>query len=58
MTSINNFQNIEKVGEGTYGVVYKALDKITHKMVALKRIRLDRFKNIKARITNKFEVEF
>lgn len=30
-----------KLGEGTYGVVYKAQDKITQEIVALKKIRLD-----------------
>ncbi|CAD6235671.1 GSCOCG00007962001-RA-CDS [Cotesia congregata] len=37
---MDNFHKIEKIGEGTYGIVYKARDKITGKMVALKRIRL------------------
>jgi hypothetical protein len=32
---------IDKIGEGTYGVVYKAQDKITHEFVALKKIRLE-----------------
>jgi cyclin-dependent kinase 2 len=35
------FQKIEKVGEGTYGVVYKAKEKNTGDLVALKKIRLD-----------------
>lgn len=35
------FQKIEKIGEGTYGVVYKAVDKNTGKLVALKKIRLE-----------------
>jgi len=38
---MDNFQKIEKIGEGTYGIVYKAKDLITGKMVALKKIRLD-----------------
>ncbi|KAI0207715.1 Cyclin-dependent kinase 2 [Lamellibrachia satsuma] len=38
---MENFQKIEKIGEGTYGVVYKAKDKSTGRMVALKKIRLD-----------------
>lgn len=38
---MENFQRIEKIGEGTYGVVYKAKDKTTGKLVALKKIRLD-----------------
>lgn len=47
MTS-NNMESIlpkyeikEKVGEGTYGVVYKAVDKNTGNLVAIKKIRLD-----------------
>jgi len=39
--SMENFQKIEKIGEGTYGVVYKARDKATGDFVALKKIRLD-----------------
>ncbi|CAG8664172.1 1637_t:CDS:10, partial [Dentiscutata erythropus] len=34
-------QKIEKLGEGTYGIVYKAQNKDTNEVVALKRIRLD-----------------
>nr|Q80YP0.3 RecName: Full=Cyclin-dependent kinase 3; AltName: Full=Cell division protein kinase 3 [Mus musculus] len=35
------FQKVEKIGEGTYGVVYKARNKVTGQLVALKKIRLD-----------------
>ena len=38
---IEKYQRINKIGEGTYGVVYKARDKITNEIVALKKIRLD-----------------
>ena len=38
---MERYQKIEKVGEGTYGVVYKARDRMTGEVVALKRIRLD-----------------
>jgi len=38
---MENFQKVEKIGEGTYGVVYKARDKATGKVVALKKIRLE-----------------
>ena len=39
---IYRYQKIEKpVGEGTYGVVYKAKDKTTGEHVALKKIRLE-----------------
>lgn len=42
MHKIGDYQRIEKIGEGTYGVVYKAKDVNTQRYVALKRIRLDR----------------
>lgn len=35
------FRKLEKIGEGTYGVVYKAKDIETGQTVALKKIRLD-----------------
>ncbi|KAK4506328.1 hypothetical protein PRZ48_000058 [Zasmidium cellare] len=40
---MENYQKMEKVGEGTYGVVYKARDLSTpdHRIVALKKIRLE-----------------
>lgn len=41
---MDRYQKIEKsghVGEGTYGVVYKAKDKHTNDFVALKRIKLE-----------------
>uniref|UniRef100_A0A3P8NLS1 cyclin-dependent kinase n=1 Tax=Astatotilapia calliptera TaxID=8154 RepID=A0A3P8NLS1_ASTCA len=38
---MDSFQKVEKIGEGTYGVVYKAKNKVTGETVALKKIRLD-----------------
>lgn len=38
---MEQFQKIEKIGEGTYGIVYKAKDIETGKLVALKKIRLE-----------------
>ena len=35
------YEKIERVGEGTYGVVYKARDLRTSTIVALKKIRLE-----------------
>lgn len=35
------YTKLEKIGEGTYGVVYKAIDKETGDLVALKKIRLE-----------------
>ena len=38
---MDKFERLEKIGEGTYGVVYKAKVKDTGFSVALKKIRLD-----------------
>lgn len=38
---MNDYEKIEKVGEGTYGVVYKARNIKTRELVALKKIRLE-----------------
>ncbi|XP_002737515.1 cyclin-dependent kinase 1-like [Saccoglossus kowalevskii] len=39
--SMEDYVKIEKIGEGTYGVVYKGRNKKTGKLVALKKIRLE-----------------
>lgn len=38
---MEGFSRIEKIGEGTYGVVYKAKNRDNGNLVALKKIRLD-----------------
>ncbi|KAG0226563.1 Cyclin-dependent kinase 3 [Mortierella sp. GBA43] len=38
---VEGYQKMEKIGEGTYGVVYKAYQKSTDRAVALKKIRLE-----------------
>ena len=40
-SGMDRYVKIEKIGEGTYGVVYTAQDKKTNGIVALKKIRLD-----------------
>ena len=38
---MERYSKLEKIGEGTYGVVYKARDKLSNNIIALKRIRLE-----------------
>ncbi|KAL8109537.1 hypothetical protein AgCh_025594 [Apium graveolens] len=35
------YEKVEKIGEGTYGVVYKARDRVPNETIALKKIRLE-----------------
>ncbi|CAD7083771.1 unnamed protein product [Hermetia illucens] len=41
MCDVGNFRKVEKIGEGTYGIVYRAKDTKTGQDVALKKIRLE-----------------
>ncbi|XP_075976427.1 cyclin-dependent kinase 2-like [Anticarsia gemmatalis] len=38
---MDNYSRVEKIGEGTYGVVYKAKERQTGKEIALKKIKLE-----------------
>eukprot|EP01083_Nonionella_stella_P235544 828137_1 len=38
---MDRYKRLEKLGEGTYGLVYKAQDKVTNRIVAIKKIKLD-----------------
>lgn len=40
-SSSTRYKKIEKLGEGTYGVVYKAMDTINDELVAMKVMRLE-----------------
>ena len=42
ISELEKYQKMEKLGEGTYGVVYKALNKETGETVAIKQIRLEK----------------
>ena len=40
-TKIDRYEKMEVIGEGTYGVVYKARDTETNEIYALKKIKLE-----------------
>lgn len=42
--SVEEFQCLNRIEEGTYGVVYRAKDKRTNEIVALKRLKMEREK--------------
>ncbi|CAJ0593571.1 unnamed protein product [Cylicocyclus nassatus] len=39
--SVNEFQKLNRIGEGTYGIVYRAKDTKSGQIVALKKVRVD-----------------
>ena len=41
-SGLNKYKKLEKLGEGTYGVVYKAQNIETLEYVAIKKIRLEK----------------
>lgn len=42
--SVSDFEKLNRVGEGTYGIVYRAKDLKSGEIVALKKIRMEREK--------------
>jgi len=49
--AMDKYQKIEKLGQGTYGIVYKAKNKETGQFVALKRIRLDNLSEVSVSVS-------
>ncbi|KAI1297154.1 Cyclin-dependent kinase 10 [Halotydeus destructor] len=42
--SVNEFEKLDRIGEGTYGVVYRARDSLTKEIVAMKKVRMGKEK--------------
>jgi cell division cycle 2-like len=42
--SIENFEYLNKIDEGAYGVVYRARDKTNNEIVAIKKLKLEKEK--------------
>lgn len=40
-TNIDRYEKMDKLGEGTYGVVYKARDKVTGEVITLSLVNTD-----------------
>jgi cyclin-dependent kinase 10 len=40
-SNVNNYEKLNRVGEGTYGIVYRARHLKTNKIVALKKVRME-----------------
>jgi len=43
--SVSEFEKLNRVGEGTYGIVYRARDTKTNELVALKQVRMEKEKD-------------
>ncbi|NXR05616.1 CDK10 kinase, partial [Semnornis frantzii] len=43
--SVKEFEKLNRIGEGTYGIVYRARDTLTDETVALKKVRMDNEKD-------------
>ncbi|CAL1603060.1 unnamed protein product [Knipowitschia caucasica] len=43
--SVREFEKLNRIGEGTYGIVYRARDTVTGETVALKKVRMDKEKD-------------
>eukprot|EP00793_Prasinoderma_coloniale_P007126 PRCOL_00006978-RA len=43
LRSIDDFERVAKIGEGTYSIVYKGVDRASGEVVALKRVQFDPF---------------
>ena len=42
---VNRYEKLNRIGQGTYGTVYRGRDKVNQEIVALKRVILHNEKN-------------
>ena len=42
---VTEFEKLNRIGEGTYGVVYRARDTVSDEIVALKKVRMEKEKD-------------
>ncbi len=45
LRNVNEYEKLNRVGEGTYGVVYRARSTINNDIVALKKVRMEEEKD-------------
>ena len=50
--SVDQYEKLNKIDEGTYGVVYRARDRDTKRIVALKRLKIEKEKVRPTELTN------
>ena len=43
---VSEFEKLNRIGEGTYGIVYRARDTKTKEIVALKKVRMEQEKDV------------
>ncbi|KAJ6948959.1 hypothetical protein NC651_003078 [Populus alba x Populus x berolinensis] len=44
--SVDEFKRLNKINKGTYGVVYRAREKKTREIVALKRVKMEKEREV------------
>ena len=55
--SVNQYERLNRIGEGTYGVVYRGRHKLTGQIYALKKLNINIYKNIGFPLTSIREIK-